>query len=166
MNAKADTIMIQWHSDSGRDKSLPAVADVTVFADGRVKVGPRFAHGTVVEQQLSKADFVALRRFVFEEQDIWSIDTATLARDVKAMANADADAASRAGPVQPLGPEAIADAATTVIRVRDGERSHQVSHYNLFDAARRYPQINQLQRLRAIERRLVELAQYVAASAH
>jgi hypothetical protein len=165
MNANADTIMIQWHSDSGRDKPLPAVADVTVFADGRIKVGPRFANGTVVEQQLSEADLAALRRFVFEEQDIWSIDTAALARDVKAMASADADAASRAGPVQPLGPEAIADAATTVIRVHDGERTHQVSHYNLFDAARRYPQINQLQRLRAIERRLVELAQHVVSSA-
>jgi hypothetical protein len=166
MNANADTIIIQWHSESGREKPLPAVADVTVFADGRVKVGPRFAHGTVVEQQLSEADLAALRRFVFEEQDIWSIDAAALERDVKAMAHTSVDSGSSAAPVQPLGTEAIADAATTVIRVRDGERTHQVSHYNLFDAARRYPQISQLQRLRAIERRLVELAQRVAASAH
>lgn len=142
------------------------MADLTVFADGRVKVGLRFANGTVAEQQLSEADLAALRRFVFEEQDIWSIDSAALERDVKAMVNAGADSGSRAVPVQPLGTDAVADAATTVIRVHDGERTHQVSHYNLFDAARRYPQINQIQRLRAIERRLLELAQHVAASAH
>jgi hypothetical protein len=63
-----------------------------------------------------------------------------------------------------LGPEAVADAATTVLRVRDGGRTHQVSQYNLFDAARRYPQIQALQRLQAIERRLLALAQDVAAS--
>ena len=139
--------------------------DVTVFADGRVEVGPRFAHGTVTTHQLSDADLAALHRFVFEEQDIWSIDSAALARDVTAAANAGADAGARAMPVHPLGPEAVADAATTVLRVRDGERTHQVSQYNLVDAARRYPQIQALQRLRAIEQRLLALAQHVATSA-
>jgi hypothetical protein len=50
-----------------------------------------------------------------------------------------------------VGPEAVADAGKTVIRVRDGERTHEVRHYNLFDAARRYQLINELQRLRAME---------------
>jgi hypothetical protein len=164
MNANSDTILIQWNSEGGLEQPLPATADLTVFADGRVVVGPRFAHGTVTEHQLSDADLAALRRFVFDEQDIWSIDSAALDRAVKAVANAGTDAGSRAGPVH-LGPAAVADAATTVIRVRDGERTHQVSHYNLFDAVRRYPQINELQRLRAIERRLVDLAQHVGAAA-
>ena len=165
MNTNSDTIMLQWHSAGGRSNSLPAMADVTVFTNGRVEIGPRFAHGTVTSHQLSDAELAALRRFVFEEQDIWSIDSAALTRDVTAAANADADAGSRAMPVHPLGPEAVADAATTVLRVHDGERTHQVSQYNLFDAARRYPQIQALQRLQAIERRLLVLAQDVAASA-
>lgn len=164
MSANSDTIIIQWKSEGGLAKPPPAVADLTVFADGRVEVGPRFAHGTVTEYQLSEADLAALRQFVFQEQDIWSIDAAALDRKVKAVVRADAGA--QAVPVQPLGPEAVADAATTVIRVCDGERTHQVSYYNLFDAARRYPQINELQRLRAIERRLLELAQHVGAAAH
>lgn len=162
MSANSDTLVIQWHSEGGHDKPPSAVADLTVFADGRVEAGPRFAHGTVTEHQLSDADLTALRRFVFEEQDIWSIDAAALAHKVKAVVSA--DAGSHAMPVQPLGPEAVADAATTVMRVRDGERTHQVSYYNLFDAARRYPQINELQRLRAIERRLLALAQQVGTS--
>jgi hypothetical protein len=165
MNANADNILMQWTSDGGLEKSLPAMADVTVFADGRVEVGPRFAHGTVTKHQLSAADLAALRRFVFDEQDIWSIDAAALNRAVQAGAKGNADAGSHAGSVHPLGTEAVADAATTVIRVSDGERTHQISQYNLFDAARRYPHINELQRLRAIERRLVELAQQVGASA-
>ena len=101
MNANSDTIILQWHSEGGRDNSLPAMADVTVFADGRVEVGPRFAHGTVTTHQLSDADLAALHRFVFEEQDIWSIDSAALARDVTAAANAGADAGARAMPVHP-----------------------------------------------------------------
>lgn len=165
MNANSDTIMLQWHSASGRGNALPATADVAVFTNGRVEVGPRFAHGTVTSHQLSDAELAALHRFVFEEQDIWSIDAAALAREVTAAANASADADARAMPVQPLGPEAVADAATTVLRVRDGERTHQVSQYNLVDAVRRYPQIQALQRLQAIERRLLALAQSVAASA-
>jgi hypothetical protein len=163
MNTNSDTIILQWNSAGGLAKPPSAVADLTVFADGRVKVGPRFANGTVTEHQLSDAELTALRRFVFEEQDIWSIDSAALDREVQAAVDASANAASPA--VQPLGPEAIADAATTVIRVRDGERTHQVSHFNLFDAARRYPQIHELRRLRAIERRLLELAQQIAAAA-
>jgi hypothetical protein len=165
MNANRDPILIQWKSEGGLEHPSAAMADLTVFADGRVQVGPRFAHGTVAEHQLSDAELAALRRFVFDEQDVWSIDSAALERDVNAVANSGADSGSRAGPVQPVGPEAVADAATTVIRVRDGERTHQVSYYNLFGAARRYPQINELQRLRAIETRLLELAQQVAASA-
>ena len=165
MNANPDPILIQWNSEGGLEKPSSAMADLTVFADGRVEVGPRFAKGTVAEHQLSEAELAALRRFVFEEQDIWSIDSAALERDVNAVANSGADTGSRAGPVQPVGPEAVADAATTVIRVRDGERTHQVSHYNVFGAARRYPQLNELQRLRAIEMRLLELAQQVATSA-
>jgi hypothetical protein len=165
MNAKPDSIMIQWNSEGGLAPSDAAIADVTVFAGGRVQIAPRFAHGKVVEGQLSAADLEALRRFVFEEQDIWSIDPAALERDVTAMANADVSITSRPQSVQPVGTEAIADAAKSVILVRDGERMHVVSHYNLFDAARRYPQINELQRLRAIERRLLELAQQMAAAA-
>jgi stage V sporulation protein SpoVS len=164
MNANSDNILIQWTSEGGLEKSLPAMADLTVFADGRVEVGPRFAHGTVTKRQLSEAELAALRRFVFDEQDIWSIDATALDSAVKAVAKAGPDAGSHAGPVQPLGIEAVADAATTVIRVSDGERTHQISHYNLFDAVQRYPQINELQRLRAIERRLLELAQQVGAT--
>jgi hypothetical protein len=165
MNTKSDTIIIQWNSEGGLEKPLPDVADFTVFADGRVKVGARFAHGTVIEHQLSDAELTALRRFVFEEQDIWSIDSAALEREVKAAVDASAKAGSPTTTVQPLGPEAIADAATTVMRVRDGARTHQVSYFNLFDAARRYPQIDELRRLRAIEVRLLDMAQQIAAAA-
>ncbi|EAR21985.1 hypothetical protein NB231_06341 [Nitrococcus mobilis Nb-231] len=165
MNADPDTVIIQWSSKGGLEKPASAMADLTVFADGRVLAGPRFANGTATEQQLSEADLAALRRFVFEKQDIWSIDSAAIERDLKALANSSADSGSRAVPVHPLGTETVADAATTVIRVRDGVRTHQVSQYNLFGAARRYPQIDELQRLRAIEICLLELADQTAAAA-
>lgn len=163
MDVAPDTIIIEWKSKGGLEKPTSAVADVSVFADGRVEVGPRFANGRATIQHLSEADLAALRRFVFEEQDIWSIDSDTLERDVQALANTNVGPTDTS--VLALGTKAIADATTTVIRVRDGERQHEISHYNLFGAAQRYAQINELQRLRAIELRLLELAQQTAASA-
>lgn len=165
MHANPDTIVIQWNSEGGLEKSVSVTADLTVFADGRVEVGPRFANGTVTKHQLSETALTALCRFVFEQQDIWSIDSDALERDVKAVVGSDADLGSRAASAVPLGTEAIADAATTIIRVRDDDHHyHEVRYYNLAGAARRYPQIDKLQRLRAIEMHLLELAQQVAAS--
>lgn len=165
MSANSDTIVIQWHSEGGLKRPVSDTADLTVFADGRVVVGPRFANGKVTMHQLSEADFAALCHFVFEQQDIWSIDADAIERDVKAVDRSDADVGSRSASVVPLGPQAIADAAMTIIRVRgDDDRDHEVRYYNLVGAAQRYPQIDKLQRLRAIEMRLLELAQQVAAS--
>ena len=164
MNANSDTIVIQWDSAGGLEKPISGTADLTVFADGRVEVGPRFANGTVTKHKLSEADLTALCRFVFEQQDIWSIDSDELERDVKAVGSPDADLGSHAASVVPLGTEAVADAATTIIRVRDDDHHHEVRYYNLAGAARRYPQLDKLQRLRAIERRLLELAQQITTS--
>ena len=163
MNTNSDNILIQWNSEGKPGKLLPTTADLTVFSNGLVEVGPRFANGTVTIHQLSESNLAALRRFVFEEQDVWSIDSTALDSAVETAVKANTELAPHSGSVQQLGPGAVADAATTVIRVSDGTRSHQISYYNLFDAARRYPQINELQRFRAIERRLLELAQQVGA---
>jgi hypothetical protein len=165
MSANSDTIVIQWYSEGGLERLGSDTADLTVFADGRVVVGPRFANGKVTKHQLSEADLAALCRFVFEQQDIWSIDADAIEREVKAVDRSDADVGSRSASAIPLGPQAIADAAMTSIRVRgDDGRHHEVRYYNLVGAAQRYPQIDKLQRLRAIEMRLLELAQQVAAS--
>ena len=165
MNANSDTIVMQWSSEGGLERSVSNTPDLAVFADGRVVVGPRFANGQVTKHKLSKADFDALCRFVFEQQNILSIDSDELERDVKAVETSEASAGSRTTSVTPLGPQAVADAATTIIWVRGADdRHHEVRYYNLMGAAQRYPQIDKLQRLRAIEMRFLELAQKVAAS--
>ncbi|GJL84221.1 MAG: hypothetical protein DHS20C01_38550 [marine bacterium B5-7] len=165
MDAKSETIVIQWTSEGGLEQPISTLADLTVFADGRVMVGPRFTDGKVVEEQLSKSDFNALCNFVFQEKDIWSIDSAALDQEVKAAASLGADVRSEANTIIQLEMEAIADAATTVIRTRLGEREHLVKHYNLLAHAQRYPEIDSLQRLRAIELRLLALAKQVANAA-
>jgi hypothetical protein len=162
MDAKSETIVIQWTSEGGLEQPMSTLADLTVFADGRVMVGPRFTDGKVVEEQLSKSDFNALCNFVFQEKDIWSIDSAALDQEVKVAASLGADVRSEANTIIQLEMEAIADAATTVIRTRLGEREHLVKHYNLLAHAQRYPEIDSLQRLRAIELRLLALAKQVA----
>ncbi len=165
MDTNSDIVVVQWTSEGGLKPQISTVADLTVIANGRVKVGPRLANGKVVEQQLSEADLKALYKFVFAEQDIWSIDSTALEQEVKAAANLGADSRSEANALIPLETEAIADAATTVIRVRVGEREHKVSYYNLYSHAKRYPEVSGLQRLREIELHLLALAQRVTSAA-
>lgn len=165
MHANSQVVVVQWTSKGGLGQPISTVADLTVFADGRVKVGPRFTDGKVVEEQLSEADLKALRHFVFEEQDIWSVDSVALEHEVKAAVSSRADIRPGSNTTISLETEAIADAATTIIRVREGEREHKVSHYNLFAHAKRYPEVSGLQRLRAIELHLLALAQQVASAA-
>lgn len=165
MDTKFETPIIQWTSKGGSGQSTSSMADLAVFSDGRVKVGPRFAKGKAAEHTLTDAEFKALYRFVFVEQDIWSIDAAELEREVKTVSSLDTEVGSHVEETVPLGAEVIADAATSVIYVREGEREHEVSLYNLFSRANRHPEINALKRLRAIELRLLELAQWVASTA-
>jgi hypothetical protein len=155
-------VIVQWTSKAGDGQLGTADADFTVFADGRVKVAPRLTNSGLVEGQLSEAERSALRHFIFEEQDIWSIDSEVLEQAVKRAARSQADADSDANTAIPLKTEAIVDAATTIIRVSEGERGHMVSHYNLFAHAQRYPEIDALRRLRNIELHLLALAQRVA----
>src|SRR5215208_2937191 len=91
MNTNSDNILIQWNSEGALIKSFPAPVDLAVFSNGFVEVGPRFANGTVTRHQLSESDLAALRRFVFYEQDIWSIDSTAIDSAVEMAAKADAD---------------------------------------------------------------------------
>ena len=60
----------------------------------------------------------------------------------------------------PLGPPFL-DAGTTTIKVAADGHRHEVVYHGLFAAAQEYPEISGLGELRAIELRLLELAQQI-----
>lgn len=150
-------ILIQWQVISDAQTSVANRPDLTVYADGRVEVGSRFTASTqLVRTQLSNAELSALRHFVFIENNIWSINSLRLDQ---AIATIDRESAVHTeNNTTILGTSAIADAGTTVIKVREGDRVKLVTHYNLAADTLAYDELEELSRLRKIEQRLIDLA--------
>ena len=146
-----DTPMIAWTMVAGEPEATP---DVAVHADGRVRLAPRFGGG---ELRLSAAETEALRRFVFDEQRVLEIEAQGLERAVEGAAGARRRAAATAAAELVTG--ATRDAGTTVIRASDGGRTREIRQHDLAGDAAAYPEVDPLQRLRAVELRLLELAE-------
>jgi hypothetical protein len=64
----------------------------------------------------------------------------------------------------PAGPPYMDAGTTTILIAADGRR-HEASYHGLFAAVREHPESQPLARLRAIEQRLLDLAQQIAAAA-
>jgi hypothetical protein len=64
----------------------------------------------------------------------------------------------------PAGPPYV-DAGTTTILIEADGRRHEVGYHGLFAAAKEHPESRPLAQLRAVELRLLELAQQIAAAA-
>ncbi len=152
-------MLIEWTIADG-DRG-DAVADVTVFADGRLRLGPRFGGGETTWRTLSQGELRELRRFAFAEQAVMEIDGEALAREVQA-AIAQRRQAARS-PTAELSTAPQMDAGTTIVRAADGGRTHEVRYHDLFGDAQRCPEIKALQRLRAVEAKMLEIAQRHAA---
>lgn len=151
-------VLIEWNKENGDlAQSECRVPDVTVFADGRLRFGPRLGGGEIAWSQLSQEELEELRRFAFEEQDIMSIERTTLSRDVQAAVEKH-KLAMDSESIE-LSAEPQMDAATTVLRATDAGRMHEVRYYDLFGDAQSHPEIEGLQRLRKLELRLLQLAE-------
>lgn len=150
-----DEVLIEWtKTDSG---ATEGVADVTVFTDGRVRLGRRLADGEPLWDQLPDEELQELRRLVFDELRLLEIDGEALSRLVAAAA------AERKSKTANLAFEIVTspqmDAQDTLLKVADKERATEIRLYDLFGKAESYPEVESLQRLRRIELRLIEIAE-------
>lgn len=147
----SDDALIEW-SKSGPQRDQ--MAALTVFDDGRVRLGTSFGGG---EFRLSPEALQALRRFIFDEQQFQTIDEETMKREIKAAA------AKRTRESKGTAAEFVAapqmDAGTTTIRAQVGGTRHEITCFDLVGDAYNYPEVQPLQRLRRIELRLLELAE-------
>ena len=161
--ADPKAVVVQWRSDGGLAGETSG-SDLTLRADGAVTLGPRFGHGRALEGRITAAELQELLRFALDENAFFSFDPVQVARQLE-------DSAERA-PSSPPG-EALAvpagppymDAGTTTILIAADGRRHEVSYHGLFAAAREHPESRPLVQLRAIELRLLDLAQQIAAAA-
>ncbi len=150
------SVLVEWtNTGSEPEDGRGEAADVTVFTDGRVCLGPRLA-GESTWRQLSPQETAELRRVVFDELRIPDIKEENVSRAV------DSAAAKRKEEtdtqVAELVTGAVKDAGTTVIRVADSGSTHEVRYYDLYGSAREYPDVEDLQRLRRLELRMLEIA--------
>ena len=151
----AEDVLIEWtKGDPGPGRS----ADVTVFADGRVRLSPRLGGG---EHRLAPEELQAVRRFVVDEQQLQAIEGAALKREVEVAAAARSRDLASPGAAFVTVPQM--DAGTTVIRANVAGLPHEITYFDLVGDAQSYPEVAPLQRLRRIELKMIELAEALAA---
>jgi hypothetical protein len=160
--ADPQATVIEWRSVGGQAE--PAFdSDLIVHANGEVTVGSRLTGGRPVEDRIPAPQLQELLSFAIDENGFFAIQAEQVESQIEASrpAGADVGAAGEALAV-PTGPPYL-DAGTTVLIVAADGRRHEVRQQGLFAAAREHPEIQALAQLRAIELRLLELAQQIAA---
>ncbi len=161
--ADPEAIVIEWRSSGGLRETDDETPDLVVRAGGRVTVGPRLAGGRPADGRITPRRLQDLLAFALDQNRFFEIDGRALERAVAA-ARKRREAPAASGGAVALGPPYL-DAGTTRILIAADRRRQVVEHQGLFAAARDYPEIEALGGLRAIELRLMELAQEIAAAA-
>lgn len=152
----AGDVLIEWTKVTGEAATPAGGADITVFTDGRIRYGPRLGGGHIDWSRLSPAELEDLRQFVFQEQRLMDINNEALADTIAAARSGPAAGTDPGGAAATFAPQM--DAGVTVIHADIGERSNRIRFYDVFGNAMRHPEVEALQRLRAIELRLLEIA--------
>lgn len=151
-------VVIEWRT-SGGAASPGETTDLVVRADGSATVGGRLAGGGAVEARIAPERLEELLDATLDEQGFFDIDSATIARQLDAARERREAAGAGASTVAvPLGPPYL-DAASTHIVVEADGRRHEVAAQGLAAAAREYPEVTAVVRLRAIELVLLRLAE-------
>jgi hypothetical protein len=155
--------VVEWRSTGGQAEQA-SDPDLVVRADGTVTVGRRLTGGRPLEGRIPPARLQELLDFALDDNGFFEIDAGQLERRIEASRRARADGGSAGEAVAvPSGPPYL-DAGTTVVMVAADGRRHEVSQQGLFAAAREHPEIAALAQLRAIELRLLALAQEIAGA--
>jgi hypothetical protein len=155
--------VIQWRSEGGL-AGEDTGPDLTVRADGTVTVGPRLGGGRAIEGRISQAELQELLRFALDENDFFAFDPERVAREIEAAGRERARSTPGEALAVPAGPPYPDAGTTTILTAADGRR-HEVSYPRLFAAAKEHPESRPLAQLRAIELRLLDHAQEIAAAA-
>jgi hypothetical protein len=152
-----NSTVIEWTQLGGLASQPSEVADVTIYTDGRLRLGERFGQGKVTWHQLAPADLATLRRFVFEEQALMNIDPQQLQKEVL-MADSSRLLAASSDPSTSVTMPMM-DAGTTLMHAFDAGQSITIKFHDVYGHAKAYPNIQGIQRLRQVELYLLNLVQ-------
>lgn len=154
-----DAIVIQWRTLGGLSINRTNIADLTIYADGKSVLGPRFGQGKHRQGQLSMGQIQDLLKFAIDEQRFFRFDSRAVDAEIKAiLRQRQLDSQDAGGIALPLGPPYV-DGGTTVIMIAADDQQHEVQFQGLAFAIQDYPQIEALQQLRAVELKLLRVAE-------
>lgn len=157
-------IVIQWQTIGGLSGQNDKTSDLTIYADGKTTVGPRFSKGKIVESRLSTEQIQRLLSFAIDDNDFFDFDTRTVEEAVNAAVEQRQETSQKSEAIAvPLGPPYI-DAGTTMILIAADGRQHEVRYQGLFFTAQDFPEIEALQQLRAIELELLRVTKEIVSS--
>lgn len=158
-------IVIQWRTKGGLAGRDEAYADLTIRADGSVTIGPRLAAGKIIEGHLTAERVQDLLSMAIDDNDFFEVDTEQVEEAVRAEMEKRKALAREENKViaVPRGPPYL-DAGTTVILIAVDGKRNEISYHGLFAAARDFPNITELGKLRAIELEMRNLAEDIVVS--
>lgn len=136
---KAEIVVYDEQVGFGLPRQNPG-AVLTILRDGTVTMPDIYGRGQSFKGRLDEQELQALLRFVIGEKKFFEFDSEKVKAEMKA-----------AEAKRPI-PQ-IADAPVQVFEVQTAKRQHRVSHYAL-GMASEYPEIEALQQLFAIQKRL------------
>ena len=157
-----DAPVIEWSTAGGLGDPGGGGADLVVRSDGQVEVGERFGGGRRLTGRIAPSELQGLLESALETHGFFELDDAAIDEAVddvrrRRAAEAPEDGVAAVG----LGPP-FPDAGTSRIMIAADGRRHEVCRHALFASAREYPEVEALGNLRAIEQRLLSLAEEIA----
>lgn len=158
--------VVEWRTSGGAASPAESL-DLVVRADGSATVGERLGGGRAVEGRVAPERLDGLLDALLDEHGLFDIDSADVARRLAAARARREAAGARAGEdtlAVPLGPPYLDAGDTRILVAADGRR-HEVAAHGLAAAAREYPEVPAVARLRAIEAELLRLAEEIVARA-
>ena len=134
---------------------------MVIRADGSVTLGDRYRKNARIETRITKDDLQALLQLAIDTNDFFKINAAEIEQSIAAKVKRENEKLAAQGVVM-VGPSAICDAATTVVRIHADGKDHEVQYYALDMQARNDERLTRLQN---IATRLRELARKLRAEA-
>lgn len=138
-------VVIRLDFRGGQTPRQNADPHLVITADGTVLIGAPYGISKPIRSTISQEEIQAILRFAIDENRFFDFD----AQKVKAEVSAAAVSCGRS--------LAIADASTISIRIQADGKDYTVEYYGLTLTARQYPDIRELQQLKAIQKRLQHL---------
>ncbi len=157
-----DAPVIEWATAGGLGDPGGGAADLVVRSDGQVEVGERLGGGRRLTGRITPSELQGLLQAALDTYGFFELDDAAIDEAVDEVRSRRAAEAPEAGVAAvELGPP-YPDAGTSRIMIAADGRRHEVCRHALFASAREYPEVEALGNLRAIEERLLSLAEEIA----